>query len=86
MNNLNGKIDCLKNNIFYFKMKKEKLFTGHTYVIIENGTNVAYYGKCHFAETYLFSDIKKYGLQNEYIGFKHFSEKDTFLNTHTKID
>jgi hypothetical protein len=65
---------------------KQKLIVNHKYVILDNERNQTYYGKCICNESYLFYDVTKYGLHNEYIGVKYFSEKDHFINTHAKND
>jgi len=69
---------------FYFKMTK--LIIGHKYIITIDGTNETFYGKCKCTKSYLFSDVTKYDLINEYIGLKYFSKKDHFINTHYKVD
>lgn len=64
----------------------KKLIMKHKYVITIDGTNQTYYGTCQCPDSYLFSDVVKFGSNHKYIGLNYFSEKDHFIDTHEKMD
>jgi hypothetical protein len=65
---------------------KKKLITNHKYIITLDGTNQTYYGTCQCPELYLFNYVINFDLTNKYIGLHCFSEKDHFVDTHSKMD
>ena len=65
---------------------QKKLIMKHKYVITLDGTNQTYYGTCQCPDSYLFSDVVKFGSNHKYIGLDYFSEYDHFTDTHEKMD
>lgn len=65
---------------------KKKLIVNHKYIITLDGTNQTYYGTCQCPESYLFIHVIKFNLTNNYISTILFSEKDHFVDTHSKMD
>jgi len=70
--------------------RKQKLIIGHTYTIYDIEKQEIYCGKCEcnevYNDSYLFSDVRKYKVIEQYIGLKDFSINNIFINTHAKID
>jgi len=65
---------------------KKKLTANHKYIITLDGTNQTYYGTCQCPDLYLFDRVVKIDSTNKYIGLYCFSEKDHFVDTHSKMD
>lgn len=62
----------------------KKLIFNHKYIILKDSK--IYYGRCLCPESYLFTDVIKTDLINNFIGLEYFSEKDHFVDQHAKMD
>lgn len=82
------KIELFHYNYFYDMETSlgKKLIANHKYIITLDGTNQKYYGTCQCPESYLFIHVINLDLTRKYASLHRFSEKDHFVDAHSKMD